>query len=161
MTKHAKNLKTNPNQSVAATQDAKEKFKNQVIKLNSFTFEDILKEDFNADKCIARAKLNLEVLNTTSGIQEMLGAQLLSIHRLQQTSIMMAIGLKHLDGIQYYTNAAIKLANCFTQQANLLAKLQGGVSQKITIERVDVHHGGQAIVGDINQGVPTTHQEKK
>lgn len=50
---------------------------------------------------------------------------------------------------KYYTNAAIKLANCFTQQANILAKLQGIGGQKIIVERVDVHQGGQAVVGNI------------
>ncbi|KTD31197.1 hypothetical protein Lmor_2804 [Legionella moravica] len=47
------------------------------------------------------------------------------------------------------TNAIVKLANCFVQQTNILAKLQGVGGQKIIVERVDVHQGGQAIVGNI------------
>ena len=39
------------------------------------------------------------------------------------------------------------------QQANTLAKLQGVGGQKIIIERVDVHQGGQAIVGNIQGGM--------
>jgi hypothetical protein len=49
-------------------------------------------------------------------------------------------------------NTAIKLSNTFVQQAALLAKLQGGGAQKIVVERVDVHQGGQAIVGSIQGG---------
>lgn len=39
------------------------------------------------------------------------------------------------------------------QQATLLAKLQGGIGQKIIVEHVDVHQGGQAIVGNIQGGL--------
>ena len=45
-------------------------------------------------------------------------------------------------------------SNTFIQQANLLAKLQGGIGQKIIVERVDVSHGGQAVIGTVNGGVP-------
>lgn len=45
------------------------------------------------------------------------------------------------------------------QQANLLAKLQGLGSQKITVERIEVHQGGQAIVGNIQGG--RSNKEKK
>ncbi len=42
------------------------------------------------------------------------------------------------------------LTNCFTQQVGVLAKLQGIAGQKIVVEHVDVHSGGQAIVGNIH-----------
>ena len=64
-----------------------------------------------------------------------------------------------IDSKQYYTNSASKLTNCFTQQAALLAKLQGVGGQKIVVEHVAVHQGGQAVVGTIN-GVTPTHKEK-
>lgn len=57
-------------------------------------------------------------------------------------------------------NSAVKLANCFTQQAALLAKLQGVGGQKIVVEHVEVHQCGQAVVGNIN-GVTPTDKEKK
>lgn len=82
----------------------------------------------------------------------MLATQLLSIHRLQQESMAFANACDSMYSKQYYTNAAIKLSNCFAQQALLLAKLQGVGSQKIIVERVDVHQGGHAIVGSI-QGI--------
>jgi hypothetical protein len=36
--------------------------------------------------------------------------------------------------------------------SNALAKLQGVGGQKIVVERVDVHQGGQAVVGNIQGG---------
>ena len=80
----------------------------------------------------------------------MLIAQMLSIHKLQQTSMAFANAAGDLHLQRYYTNAAIKLANCFAQQANVLAKLQGIAGQKIVVEHVDVHSGGQALVGNIH-----------
>jgi hypothetical protein len=91
-------------------------------------------------------------LNSQNSLQEMLIAQMTSIHLLQQKTIALANRTGLTDNKQYLINSSIKLAHCFTQQAALLAKLQGIGSQKITVEHVEVHHGGQAIVGSI-QGV--------
>jgi len=80
----------------------------------------------------------------------MLAAQMYSIHELQQKIMIYANATDNLELQKYYTNSAIKLANCFVQQANILAKLQGVGGQKIIVERVDVHQGGQAVVGNIH-----------
>lgn len=73
-------------------------------------------------------------------------------HDLQQESMTYANGcsVSDHDSKQYFTNTAIKLANTFCTQAQLLAKLQGVGGQKIVVERVDVSHGGQAVIGNIN-----------
>lgn len=54
----------------------------------------------------------------------MLAAQMYSIHELQQKTMIYANATDNLELQKYYTNSAIKLANCFVQQANILAKLQ-------------------------------------
>ena len=78
---------------------------------------------------------------------------MMAIHKLQQTSMALANGLPYGDSSKFYTNTSIKLSNTFIQQATLLAKLQGGIGQKIVVEHVDVHQGGQAIVGNIQGGL--------
>ena len=88
-------------------------------------------------------------LNVSGGLQEMLASQMLSIHSLQQTSMYYANNTNHPEAKKYYTNAAIKLANCFTQQATLLSKLQGTLGQQIVVKHVEVNNGGQAVVGNI------------
>ena len=80
----------------------------------------------------------------------MLEAQMLSIHQLQQQSMVFVNGIDSMTSKQYHTNTAIKLSNCFVQQASLLAKLQGAVGQTMMVGRVDVHEGGQAVVGNIH-----------
>lgn len=125
----------------------------RICKLNALTFNNLTCDDFDLDKAMSQSEGDLMALGATEELQEMLASQLLSIHQLQQSSI--AIANKMLlreDARYYYINAAIKLTNCFTQQANLLSKLQGNGAQRIVVERVDVHNGGQAIVGNVNGG---------
>ena len=51
-----------------------------------------------------------------------------------------------------YTNAATKLHRTFVAQAETIAKLRRGGEQKVTVEHVHVHAGGQAIVGAVSSG---------
>lgn len=125
------------------------------MRLNALSCSNIKSENFDLDTEIKKSEIALSSLNATDGLQQMLVAQMISIHRLQQMSMANANGSDHLENKQYFTNSAIKLANCFTQQANLLARLQGHGIQKIVVERVDVHQGGQAVVGNINSGTRT------
>jgi hypothetical protein len=91
-----------------------------------------------------------QIFKDDNNLELMLITQMLSVHDLQQEA--MRVSKVNLDNpkAQYLINASIKLSNTFTQQAALLSKLQGKGSQKIIVEHVDVHDGGQAIVGDVS-----------
>ncbi|AOW59545.1 hypothetical protein QHW22_14490 [Legionella pneumophila] len=128
---------------------AKENFNKHLIHKNAIATNDIRSENFDLDKARDRSNEALIALNAQDGLQAMLVSQMISIHELQQTTMAFANGCSALELKKFYTNSAIKLSNCFTQQANILAKLQGVGGQKIIVERVDVHQGGQAIVGNI------------
>ena len=86
---------------------------------------------------------------------------MLSIHYLQQISIAMVNKTLSNNAGQYFTNTAIKLANTFVQQANLLSRLQGCGGQKIVVEHVEVNSDGQAVICNINRGSPTADKVKK
>jgi len=46
---------------------------------------------------------------------------------------------------------AIRLSRLFIEQADALARLKGNTrQQKVTVEHVHVHEGGQAIVGEVS-----------
>jgi len=135
------------------------KFINEVINDAALACSDIRNEKFDIIQARESSLDGLECLGVDDGLQTMLASQMISIHKLQQTSMVFANSIRDFKAQQYYTNAAIKLSNAFTQQATLLAKLQGMASQKITVERVDVHNGGQAIVGNINSSTP--NKDKK
>lgn len=49
-------------------------------------------------------------------------------------------------------NQGIKLMKLFNQQIATLDKHRRGGNQKVTVEHVHVHDGGQAIVGEVHQG---------
>lgn len=131
------------------TRDAKEKFNIHIIQKNATAISDISAHNFDINKARQISQNALVALDAKDSLQSMLAAQILSIHELQQKSMVYAHAADDLELKKYFTNATIKLANCFVQQANTLAKLQGVGGQKIIVERVDVHQGGQAIVGNI------------
>ena len=49
-----------------------------------------------------------------------------------------------------YGNVASKLLRTYTAQVEALAKLRRKGEQKVRVEHVHVHPGGQAIVGAVN-----------
>lgn len=116
-------------------------------------------ENFNLENAKQLSNEGLSALRTEEGLLSMLTAQMLSIHKLQQKSMTFANAANDFQLQQYYTNTSIKLANCFVQQTNMLAKLRGVGGQKIIVERVNVHRGGQAIVGHV-QGGSCEHAKK-
>ena len=49
-------------------------------------------------------------------------------------------------------NLAVKLMRTFALQAEALAKLKRGGEQRVKVEHLHVHSGGQAIVGNVQTG---------
>jgi hypothetical protein len=142
------NTSSNSEQTVEKMAETKKAFKRKVILYNAIACSDN-GENFDRAKAFSESQNDIEALSPQDGLQEMLIAQMTSIHLLQQKTIALANRSGLMDTKQYLTNSAIKLANCFTQQAVLLAKLQGTGGQKIIVEHVEVHQGGQAVVANI------------
>jgi hypothetical protein len=133
--------------------EAKEKFIRRIVHKNSIATNHIRNKDFDVNKSKHESNDALLALGAHEGLQSMLVAQMLSIHDLQQRTAMCAIISDGLELKQTHINLVVKLTNCFTQQANMLAKLQGIGGQKIIVEHVEVHPGGQAVVGNIQGGM--------
>ena len=134
---------------------AKNQLLENIIRSNATACNNINHKDFDLEKARRESENNLIALQCEGGLQAMLASQMLSIHKLQQTSMALANGLSYSETSKYYTNTALKLTNTFVQQANLLTKLQRGDGKKIIVERVDVSNGGQAVIGTVNGRVPT------
>ncbi|MFT4059860.1 MAG: hypothetical protein QM652_09955 [Legionella sp.] len=133
--------------------DTKKTFNRYIIQENARTLGDVTADNFDIHKATQISENSLVALDAKNSLQSMLAAQILSIHKLQQKSMAYAHAADDFELKKYFTNSAIKLANCFVQQANTLAKLQGVGSLKIIVERVDVHPGGQAIVGNVQNSM--------
>jgi len=57
---------------------------------------------------------------------------------------------QYLEAADDYTNRAYKLMNIFLKQIETLEKYRGKASQqKVIVEHVHIHEGGQAVVGHI------------
>ena len=130
----------------------KEQFINDVIHEAALASNNYREKSFDLPGAKRQCSAAMKALGVSSGLQAMLAAQMLSMHQLQQKSMAYANAASDMRLIQYYTSTSIKLSSCFVQQANILAKLQGVGGQKIIVERVDVHDGGQAIVGNVHGG---------
>lgn len=159
MTNETQEITTIKEQSLKKSDNNKSPLTEKIIRLSTIACNRVGRVDFDAEKADIAAESSINGLKPTGELQEMLAAQLISIHRLQQLSMGWANDNLGHESSQYYVSTAIKLANTFAQQASLLNKLQNG-EQKIIVERVDVHNGGRAIVGNIS-GINTTGEVKK
>src|SRR4051794_22782967 len=83
-------------------------------------------------------------------IEAMLAAQMAAVHMATMT---FARRLNHIDNIPQQDSAERafnKLARTFTTQVEALKRYRTGGQQKVTVEHVTVHEGGQAIVGNVS-----------
>jgi hypothetical protein len=86
-------------------------------------------------------------------IEAMLAAQMAAVHMATMT---FARRLNNVENIPQQDSAERtfnKLARTFTTQMEALKRYRTGGQQKVTVEHVHVHSGGQAIVGTVEGGV--------
>lgn len=78
-------------------------------------------------------------------------AQMAGTHNLLMEYMGRAImPEQYLGAGEDYTNRAYKLMNVFLKQVETLQKYRGKTSQqKVIVEHVHIHEGGQAVVGHI------------
>lgn len=84
--------------------------------------------------------------NTTEAL---LAVQMIGCHNAATEYMRRAIALESTGGIDANVNRAVKLMRTFTAQVEALQKLRGKGQQTVRVEHVNVHAGGQAIVGHV------------
>ena len=85
-------------------------------------------------------------------VEAMLAAQMAAVHMATMT---FARRLSHVETLPQQDSAERafnKLARTFTAQVEALKRYRTGGEQRMTVEHVHVHQGGQAIVGTVNRG---------
>jgi hypothetical protein len=88
-----------------------------------------------------------------SALEGMLTAQIVGTYRASMKMLSNALlPDQTFDGKDANINRATKLQRTFLQQIEALQKLRGKGQQKMTVEHVHVHEGGQAVVGTVNHG---------
>jgi hypothetical protein len=93
-------------------------------------------------------------------IEGMLAAQMVTMHNVAMECMRkVLIDGQTLPGGQFFMNASIRLMRAYASHVETLDKRRGGGQQKVTVEHVHVHQGGQAIVGNVtHQGVGQNKQ---
>jgi hypothetical protein len=80
-------------------------------------------------------------------LEEMVAAQMLAVHDAAMECFKYASDDDLSQGSQNYLNQAGKLSRTFAMLLDALNRHRGKGMQKITVEHVHVHSGGQAVVG--------------
>jgi hypothetical protein len=65
------------------------------------------------------------------------------------------------QGIELCSNSANRLLRTFAAQVETLKTYRSKGEQKVAVEHVHIHRGGQAIVGAVNHSTPGGGDDKK
>ena len=85
-------------------------------------------------------------------VEAMLAAQMAAVHMATMTFARRLAHVENLPQQDSAERAFIKLARTFAAQVEALKRYRTGGEQKMTVEHVHVHQGGQAIVGSVTHG---------
>ncbi|WP_394729380.1 hypothetical protein [Altererythrobacter sp. GH1-8] len=86
-------------------------------------------------------------------VERMLAAQMLAVHEASMECFRRAmVPEQTFEARDMNLKHAAKLTSTYARQIEALGKHRGKGKQKITVEHVNVHAGGQAIVGNVEAG---------
>jgi hypothetical protein len=104
-------------------------------------------------KLVVTAVQLLGEIKPEGALQSMLAVQMIGVHSTAGKFLRMATAEgQTFDGTDANVHRAVRLMRLFTEQLATLASLRGKTSeQKVTVEHVHVHEGGQAIVGSVTK----------
>ena len=85
-------------------------------------------------------------------VETMLAAQMAAVHMATMTSARLLNHVENIAQLDSNERAFNKLARTFAAQVEALKRYRTGGEQKMIVEHVHVHQGGQAIVGTVNRG---------
>jgi hypothetical protein len=89
-------------------------------------------------------------IQPTGELEGMIAAQLIACHNAAMECYRRAMN-SQLPARDYHLNQANKLSRTYAALLESLNKHRGKGQQRVTVEHVHVHQGGQAIVGHVEQ----------
>lgn len=118
-----------------------------------------------ADKKIQAVLVAMMGAAPQDEVEGMLAAQMVGIHNASMECLRRAmIEDQTFAGRESNLSQANKLSRTYAMQMEALNRYRGKGQQKMTVEHVHVHAGGQAIVGNVNHpeggGVQTKTEEQ-
>lgn len=85
-------------------------------------------------------------------MEALLAVQMYATHDLSMEMMRRAKKANDLRSMTEFGTLATKLSRTMAAQIEALGKLRRGGEQTVRVEHVHVYHGGQAVVGVVNQG---------
>ncbi len=85
-------------------------------------------------------------------LEGMLAAQMVATHAAALDLLGRTTRAEYLKQIQAHGGLALKLLRTFALQLEALQRYRGKGQQRVTVEHVHVHAGGQAVVGAVSAG---------
>lgn len=122
-------------------QDLTSKLLNQAI--STFSLND------QGDRCNNALAL-LYGIKPKDELESLLAVQMIGVHNMAMDFMQRAmLPEQTFDGLNLCMEVATKMLRTFTAQIEALNRHRGKGQQKMTVEHVHVHEGGQAIVGNV------------
>ncbi|MBM4286331.1 MAG: hypothetical protein FJ128_13960 [Deltaproteobacteria bacterium] len=111
--------------------------------------EENLKKEM--EKYFNRVHAAIAGINPVNEVEAMLAVQTIAAHNMAMEFSRRAMHKQQCsEGVDVNVTRAIQFMKIFLDQVECLKKLKGKTShQKVTVEHVHVHQGGQAIVGAV------------
>jgi hypothetical protein len=101
-------------------------------------------------------------INPNDELEGMMAAQLIACHNASMECYRRAmIGEQTFEGRRENLSQANKLSRTYAALLEALNRHRGKGQQKVTVEHVHVHQGGQAIVGNVEGGGIQTKTENQ
>lgn len=85
-------------------------------------------------------------------LEAMLAFQMATVHVLSLRHARSMVTSETIDQLDIQERVVNKLMRTFTAQMEALRKHRNGGNQKVVVEHVHIHKGGQAIVGNVTHG---------
>lgn len=102
------------------------------------------------DEGLANAALAaMHAIAPRDEIEAMLASQMVATHAAAMDMMGQTHRAEHRHTLQDNGNLAVKLLRTYSAQLEALQRYRGKGQQKVTVEHVHVHKGGQAIVGNV------------
>jgi hypothetical protein len=101
-------------------------------------------------------------LGARDGLEALLTVQMVGVHNLAMHFLANAAAEgQTAQGLELFTNGANRLLRTFTAQVEALKTYRSKGEQKVAVEHVHIHRGGQAIVGAVNHSATGGGDDKK
>lgn len=109
---------------------------------------------------VAELNKNLAILREIGprdGLEGLIAAQMVAVHSAAKVNLCRAMNPEQsIENSNHATGNAVRLLRLFAVQMETLARYRGkGPSEQVVrVEHVNVHAGGQAVVGNVTTAVP-------